>query len=105
MSGERVKQVKFYLEEEYYEMLRRRAEEQGVSMSSIIREMVIKALTQRADVERLERLEREVKKLKEEYKRLAEIIKAYREALIALDKCCSQVNAYYAMEKAMKKGK
>ena len=100
-----MKQIKFYLEEEYYEMLRRKAEEQGTSISSIVREMVIKALMQRTDVERFERLEREVKKLKEEYKRLAEIIKAYREALVALDKCCSQVNAYYAMAKTMKKSK
>ena len=105
MNGERVKQVKFYLEEEYYELLRKRAEQEGVSLSSLVRDIVIKALMQRTDVERFERLEREVKKLKEEYKRLAEIIKAYREALVALDKCCSQVNAYYAMAKAMKKSK
>ena len=100
-----MKQIKLYLEEEYYEMLRRRAEEQGVSMSSVVREMVIKGLTYRTDIERLERLEREVKKLKEEYKKLTEIIKAHRNALIALDKCCAQINPYYVMAKVMKKGK
>ena len=100
--GERVKQIKFYLEEEYYDQLRRRAEQEGVSISSLVRDMVIKALTQRTDVERLERLEREVKKLKEEYKRLAEIIKAHRNALMALDKCCAQVNPYWALAKTSK---
>ena len=102
IAGGKVKQVKFYLEEEYYEMLRRRAEQEGVSISSLVRDMVIKALTHRTDIERLERLEREVKKLKEEYKKLIEIIKAYREALIALDKCCAQINPYYVMAKASK---
>ena len=100
--GERVKQIKFYLEEEYYELLRKRAEQEGVSISSLVRDMVIKALTQRTDVERLERLEKEVKKLKEEYKKLIEIIKAHREALIALDKCCAQINPYWALRKRLR---
>ncbi len=37
-----MKQVKFYLEDEYYQVLKQKAEEKGVSISSLVREIVLK---------------------------------------------------------------
>jgi len=39
-----VKQVKFYIDEERYEKLKRLAEEQGLSVSAYVKNLVLKAL-------------------------------------------------------------
>jgi predicted DNA-binding protein len=39
-----VKQVKFYVDEERYEKLKRLAEEQGLSVSAYVKNLVLKAL-------------------------------------------------------------
>ena len=90
-----MKQVKFYLEDEYYQILKQRAEEKGVSISSLVREMVLKEL------ELLEEnsLEKRVSKLENAYKKVVEALKRHRAELNDLYNCCSQVNYYWAMNK------
>jgi len=64
-----VKQVKFYVDEERYEKLKRLAEEQGLSVSAYVKNLVLKALgelepdveeTVRYLEERMEQLGKEV---------------------------------------------
>ena len=92
-----MKQVKFYLEDEYYQALKQMAEEKGVSISSLVREIVLKEL------ELLEEnsLEKRVEKLENELNKLTKIVKYHKNLINDLHNCCSQVNLAWAYSKKL----
>ena len=102
-----LRQVKFYLEDEYYQILRQKAEEQGVSISSLVRELVLKELNL-LNEDRIENKinesEKDMEKMKDRCNKIIDIIKRHKEYLNDLYNCCSQVNYYWAMSKRAQKG-
>ena len=100
-----MKQVKFYLEDEYYQILKQKAEEKGVSMSSLVREIVLKEL-ELLDKNSLEKkiseLENELKEVNEKLQKISEILKKYKALINDLYNCCSQVNLTWAYEKKLR---
>jgi len=101
-----MRQAKFYLEDEYYQILKQRAEERGVSISSLVREIVLKelgVLEENSLEKRLEALERELEELKEHYNKMIKVIKKHGDMLKDLYNCCSQVNIMWSMSKRYKK--
>ena len=100
-----MRQAKFYLEDEYYQILKQRAEERGVSISSLVREIVLKelgALEENSLEKRLEALEREIEELKERYNKMIKVIKKHEEMLKDLYNCCSQANLAWALSKRLR---
>ena len=94
-----MKQVKFYLEDEYYQILKQRAEEQGVSISSLVREMVLKELElfeENSLENRVNELENELKEVNEKLQKISEILKKHKALINDLYNCCSQVNLTWA---------
>lgn len=97
-----MRQVKFYLEDEYYQILRQKAEEQEVSISSLVRDMVLKELgllNENSIEKRINELENDMKKMKEQHNKIIKILKKHGELINDLYKCCPQMNYYWAMSK------
>ena len=97
-----MRQVKFYLEDEYYQTLRQKAEEQGVSISSLVRELVLKELgllNENSIEKRINELENDMEKMKEQHNKIIKTLKKHGELINDLYNCCSQVNYYWAMSK------
>ena len=100
-----MKQVKFYLEDEYYQALKQKAEEKGVSISSLVREMVLKELElldENSLEKRISELENELKEVNEKLQKISEILKKHRTLINDLYNCCSQVNLTWAYEKRLR---
>ena len=94
-----MKQVKFYLEDEYYQVLKQKAEEKGVSISSFVREMVLKELElleENSLEKRVIKLENDLKEVNEKLQKISEILKKHRDLINDLYNCCSQVNLTWA---------
>jgi len=73
-----MKAVKIYLDDEHYELLKSLAEQKGLSISALARELILKELGVKKDNEnkaieslneKLRELEKEVKEIKKELKR------------------------------------
>ena len=97
-----MRQVKFYLEDEYYQILKQKAEERGVSISSLVREIVLKelgALEENSYEMRVNELENELNELKERCNKVINVVKKHGEMLKDLYNCCSQVNIMWSMSK------
>ena len=97
-----MRQVKFYLEDEYYQILKQKAEERGVSISSLVREIVLKelgALEENSYEMRINELENELNELKERCNKVINVVKKHEEMLKDLYNCCSQVNIMWSMSK------
>ena len=100
-----MKQVKFYLEDEYYQVLKQKAEEKGVSISSLVREMVLKELElleENSLEKRVIKLENDLKEVNEKLQKISEILKRHRTLINDLYNCCSQVNLTWAYEKRLR---
>ena len=100
-----MKQVKFYLEDEYYQVLKQKAEEKGVSISSLVREMVLKELElleENSLEKRVIKLENDLKEVNEKLQKISEILKRHRTLINDLYNCCSQVNITWALNKRLK---
>ena len=99
-----MKQVKFYLEDEYYQILKQRAEEKGVSISSLVREMVLKGLElfeENSLEKRVSGLESELNEVNKKLQKMSEILKRHKSLINDLYNCCSQVNFTWAYEKRL----
>ena len=100
-----MKQVKFYLEDEYYQVLKQKAEEKGVSISSFVREMVLKELElleENSLEKRVIKLENYLKEVNENLQKISEILKRHKSLINDLYNCCSQVNITWAYEKKLR---
>jgi len=73
-----MKAIKIYLDDEHYELLKGLAEQKGLSLSALARELILKELGVKKESEnkpieglneRLNELEKEVKEIKKELKR------------------------------------
>lgn len=80
------KQVKFYLEPELYERLRRLAEEQGVSVPQLVRSLVLEYLGEAGE----DNLARRLRELEEKYEQLARELGRVEKDLALLMKRCSK---------------
>ena len=80
------KQVKFYLEPELYERLRRLAEEQGVSVPQLVRSLVLEYLGEAGEGN----LARRLRELEEKYEQLARELGRVEKDLALLMKRCSK---------------
>ena len=80
------KQVKFYLEPELYERLRRLAEEQGVSVPRLVRGLVLEYLGEAGEGNLAGRL----RVLEEKYEQLARELGRVEKDLALLMKRCSK---------------
>ena len=108
LVGPSVKQVKFYLEDEYYQVLKQKAEEQGVSVSSLVREIVLKELElleENSLDKRISELENELKEVNEKLQKISEILKRHKSLINDLYNCCSQVNLTWAYERKLRNRK
>jgi len=100
-----MKQVKFYLEDEYYQILKQKAEEQGVSISSLVRELVLKELElldENSLEKRVSGLESELNEVNKKLQKISEILKKHKSLINDLYNCCSQVNITWALNKRLK---
>ena len=80
------KQVKFYLEPELYERLRRLAEEQGVSVPRLVRGLVLEYLGETGG----DNLAGRLRELEEKYEQLARELGRVEKDLALLMKRCSK---------------
>ena len=80
------KQVKFYLEPELYERLRRLAEEQGVSVPQLVRGLVLEYLGEAGEGN----LARRLRELEEKYEQIARELSRVEKDLALLMKRCSK---------------
>jgi len=79
--------VKFYLEPELYERLRRLAEEQGVSVPQLVRSLVLEYLGEAGEGN----LARRLRELEEKYEQLARELGRVEKDLALFMKRCSKV--------------
>ena len=103
-----MKQVKFYLEDEYYQALKQKAEEKGVSISSLVREIVLKELElleENSLEKRVSELENEIREVNEKLQKISEILKKHKALINDLYNCCSQVNITWAYERKLRSRK
>ena len=97
--------MKFYLEDEYYQVLKQKAEEKGVSISSLVREIVLKELElfeENSLEKRVSEMESKLKEVNEKLQKISEIVKKHRALINDLYNCCSQVNITWALSKKMR---
>ena len=80
------KQVKFYIEPELYEKLRRLAEEQGISVPQLVRGLVLEYLGEAGEGD----LARRLRELEEKYEQLARELGRMEKDLALLMKRCSK---------------
>ena len=80
------KQVKFYLESELYEKLKKLAEEQGISVPRLVKSLVLEYLGETGDGN----LARRLKELEEKYEQLARELGRVEKDIALLMKRCSK---------------
>ncbi len=100
--------MKFYLEDEYYQALKQKAEEKGVSISSLVREIVLKELElleENSLEKRVSELENEIREVNEKLQKISEILKKHKALINDLYNCCSQVNITWAYERKLRSRK
>lgn len=81
------KQVKFYLEQELYDKLRKLAEEQGTTIPQLARSLVLEYLGEVRD----SNLASRVGELEEKYKQLAkELGRVEKDLALLMKRCCGK---------------
>ena len=81
------KQVKFYLEQELYDRLRKLAEEQSITVPQLVRGLVLEYLGEARDGNLASR----VKELEEKYEQLAkELGRVEKDLALLMKRCCKK---------------
>ncbi len=81
------KQVKFYLEQELYDRLRKLADEQGITVPQLVRSLVLEYLGEARDGNLASR----VIELEEKYEQLAkELGRVEKDLALLMKRCCKK---------------